>query len=646
MFARRRFRCTLPLVALLGCGAPRPAAPGAALAAAAAPTRPKRCLAPESASAALSANPAAGGFPSEACVSRARALVSQMTLLEKLGQMMQPDRGMLRPGDVENLGVGSILSGGGSAPADNTPLGWARMATEYRSQSLGGRLKIPVLYGVDAVHGHNNVPGAVIFPHNIGLGATRDPDLVTRIGRATALELSATGMDWTFAPVVAAARDERWGRTYEAFGETGELAELLGPAMIRGLQGTRLGERPDGVLACAKHFLADGHTEGGKDQGNATLTPEVIERDLLPAYAKAIEAGVGSIMVSFSSIDDVKMHCHGPLLNDTLKGQLGFNGFLVSDWRAIEQLPGDYDSQLSSAINAGIDMVMAPAVYTGFFTTMQRLVPSRIPLERVDDAVARILAAKCALGRLEPNAFRRAQGGSLELPPGTDRVGAPEHRLLAREAVRKSLVLLQNEHAVLPLSKQARRIHLAGSHADDMGNQCGGWTISWQGSAGAITSGTTLRQAVEAAAGAGTRVTYSLDGSGASGADVAVVAVGERPYAEGHGDDAKLALDPKALEVVRAVEAQGVPTVVVLMTGRPVILGELPALADALVAAWLPGSEATGITDVLFGDVDFSGKLPHSWPRSIEQVPINVGDPDYDPLYTYGYGLGASGARR
>jgi beta-glucosidase len=578
-------------------------------------------------------------------VSRARSLVAQMTLPEKLGQMLQPDRGMLRPGDVEKLGVGSILSGGGSAPADNTPRGWARMATDYRAQSLQGRLKIPALYGVDAVHGHNNVPGAVIFPHNIGLGASRDPDLVRRVGRATALELSATGIDWTFAPVVASARDERWGRTYEAFGETAELAELLGPALIQGLQGRYLGERPDGVLACAKHFLGDGHTEGGRDQGDAVIAADVIERDLLPAYAKAIEAGVGSMMVSFSSVDDVKMHCHGPLLNDTLKARLGFNGFLVSDWRAVEQLPGDYDSQLSSAINAGIDMVMAPAVYTGFFTTMQRLVPARIPIERVDDAVARILAVKCALGRLEPNAFRRDASGALELPSGTDRVGAPEHRLLAREAVRKSLVLLQNEHGVLPLSKQARRIHLAGSHADDIGNQCGGWTISWQGSSGAITPGTSLRQAVAAAVGSQTRVSYSLDGSGAQGADVAVVAIGEHPYAEGHGDDAKLSLDPRSLEVVRAVRAQGVPVVVVLMTGRPVLLGELPRLADALVAAWLPGSEGSGISDVLFGDEDFSGKLPHSWPRSLDQLPINVGDPVYDPQYAYGYGLNLRGAQ-
>lgn len=598
-----------------------------------------RCLLPEGPAATLQPSSDAEGFPSRDCVARARGLVAQMTLAEKAGQMMQPDRGMLRPGDVQGGGFGSLLSGGGSAPADNTPLGWARMTTEFRAQSLATRLSIPLLYGVDGVHGHNNVPGAVIFPHNIGLGASRDADLVTRIGRATAIELAATGIDWTFAPVVASARDERWGRTYEAFGETAELAELLGPALIRGLQGRRLGERPDSVLACAKHYLADGHTEGGRDQGDARFTPDQLERDLLPAYAKSIQAGVGSIMVSFSSVGDVKMHCHGPLLNDTLKARLGFNGFLVSDWRGVEQLPGDYDAQLVSAINAGMDMIMAPAVYTGFLTTLQRLVPSRIPMERIDDAVARILAVKCALGRLETNAFPRESEGRLALPSGLDRVGSPAHRLLAREAVRKSLVLLQNERRVLPLAKSGRRIHVAGSHADDLGNQCGGWTISWQGQAGAVTQGTTLRQALEAAVVPGSRVTYSLDGSGAQGADVAVVAIGERPYAEGRGDDAKLALPAEQIEVVRRVKAAGVPVVVVLMTGRPVLLGELPRLSDALVAAWLPGSEAQGITDVLFGDDDFSGKLPHSWPRSTEQLPINVGDASYDPLYPYGYGL-------
>jgi beta-glucosidase len=592
--------------------------------------------------AGLGPGATAGAFPSEACVSRARALVAQMSLEEKLGQMLQPDRGKVRDGaDITRFGFGSILSGGGSAPADNTPAGWARMVNQYRSQSLQTRLGIPILYGIDAVHGHNNVKGAVIFPHNIGLGASRDPELVTRIGRATALEISATGIDWTFSPVLAAAKDERWGRTYEAFGETAELAELLGPALIVGLQGPRLGALPDGVLACAKHFLADGHTLGGDDQGNSLVTRETLEKEVLPAYARAIEAGVGSIMVSFSSIDSVKMHCHGPLLNDTLKGKLGFGGFLVSDWQAIEQLPGDYAAQLTSAINAGIDMVMEPAVYTGFISSVQKLVPARIPIERIDDAVARILSVKCSVGRLERNAHRRDAAGQLELPVGVDRVGAPERRLLAREAVRKSLVLLQNNGALLPLKKGLSRIHLAGSHADDIGNQCGGWTISWQGGSGPITQGTTLRQAFEAAVGSATRITYSQDGSGAAGADVAVVAIGELPYAEGRGDDPRLTLDAKQHEVVAKLRAAGVPVVVVLMTGRPVLLGDLLTSADALVAAWLPGSEAQGITDVLFGDHDFSGKLPHSWPRSIGQVPINVGDAAYDPLFPYGFGLSA-----
>ncbi len=561
-----------------------------------------------------------------------------MTLEEKLGQMLQPERAQVRAGDIQRFGFGSILSGGGSAPPDNSPNGWARMVTDFHAQSLKSRLGVPLLYGVDAVHGHNNVPGAVIFPHNIGLGASRDADLVTRIGRATALEVAATGVDWTFAPVLAAARDERWGRTYEAFGEAPELAEQLGPALIVGLQGARLGARPDGVLACAKHFLGDGHTLGGDDQGDASIPAEVLSRDVLPAYAKAIEAGVGSIMISFSSLHGVKMHCHGPLLNDTLKGELGFGGFLVSDWRGIEQLPGDAEAQLASAIGAGIDMVMAATAYTTTIDQLKRIVPARVPIERIDDAAARILSVKCALGKLEPQAFRRDSAGALALPADIDRVGAPDRRALAREAVQKSLVLLKNERAALPLKKDLRRIHVSGSHADDIGNQCGGWTISWQGSSGNITQGTTLRQAFEQAA-TGTQVTYSLDGSGAEGADVVIVAIGERPYAEGNGDNLRLELEQSHVEVVRRAKQAGAPVVLVLMTGRPLLLGEVLPLADAVVAAWLPGSEAAGITDVLFGTEGFSGKLPHSWPRSLDQVPINVGDASYDPLFPYGFGL-------
>jgi beta-glucosidase len=598
------------------------------------------CLPPEQPAALLRAAPAGDGFPSARCVDRAHALVAQMTLEEKLGQMLQPDRGSARDADIARFGFGSMLSGGGSGPAQNTPSEWARMVNGYREQSLRSRLGIPLLYGVDAVHGHNNVRGAVIFPHNIGLGASRDPDLVERVGHATALEVAATGIDWTFSPVLAAARDERWGRTYESFGETLELAELLGPALIRGLQGAHLGARPDGVLACAKHFLGDGYTEGGHDQGNSLLTRPQIEEQLLPAYRKAIEAGVGSIMISFSSVDGVKMHCHGPLLNDVLKGQLGFGGFLVTDWRGIEQLPGDVETQLASALNAGVDMIMSPSAYTGAIGQLQALVPGRVPLERIDDAVARILSVKCALGKLDGSGFRRAAGDGLALPSGVDTVGSAEHRAVAREAVRRSLVLLDNHAGILPLKKSLRRIHLSGSHADDIGNQCGGWTIDWQGRSGAITPGTSLRQAFERALGRGTELSYSLDGSGAAGADVAIAAIGEKkPYAEGYGDDAQLQLDPAGLEVVARLKAAGVPLVVVLMTGRPLLLGDLPASAAALVEAWLPGTEAEGISDVLLGDSDFSGKLPHSWPRTLAQVPINVGDSGYDPLFPYGFGL-------
>lgn len=598
-----------------------------------------QCLAPAEPMATL--RPAQGdGFPSAACVERARGLVAKLSRREKFGQMMQPDRGTIRTNDdLARLGIGSLLSGGGSAPSQNTAFGWARMVNEYREHSLKAPHAIPLIYGVDAVHGHNNVRGAVIFPHNVGLGATRDADLVERIGRATAREVRATNIDWTFAPVLAVARDERWGRTYEAFGEAPELPELLGPALIRGLQGQRLGREPHSVLACAKHFIGDGHTLGGVDQGNSPLSPSEIEA-LLPAYRMAIEAGVGSMMVSYSSVDGIKMHCHGPLLNDTLKGQLGFNGLLVSDWEAIEKLPGTYVQQLTAAINAGIDMVMAPKVHTGFVPILDGLVPDRIPMERIDDAVSRILTVKCELGMLEPDSYTRDRSGGLAIDAQLmEDFGGPAHRALAREAVQKSLVLLQNRGQLLPLSKDVRRVHLAGSGADDVGRQCGGWTISWQGETGDITPGTSVRAALESVLGPADRMTLSKDGNGAAGADVGIAVIGEKPYAEMNGDKNDLSLHEDDVATVRQLKAAGIPVVVILLSGRPMILGEVAELADAVVAAWLPGTEGAGITDALFGDVPFSGKLPHTWPRSMDQIPINVGDANYDPLFPYGYGL-------
>jgi beta-glucosidase len=600
-----------------------------------------QCLLPRQPQRAIAAHPG-GGFPRQACIDLASELVSRLPLEYKLSQMVQVERGAIGNGhDVELLGVGSVLSGGGSAPVENTAFAWAKMVNEFRRRSLDSYTHIPLIYGVDAVHGHNNVHGAVLFPHNIGLGATRDPDLVQRIGAATAEAVAGTNIDWTFAPVVTAARDDRWGRTYEAFGEHPELAELLGPAAIRGIQGEALGRGPNSVLACAKHFVGDGYTMGGEDRGNAPLSLDDVRKSLLPAYQKSIEAGVGSIMVSFSSLEGIKMHCHGPMLTDVLKGELGFNGFLVSDWQAVELLPGDYALQLESAINAGLDMVMHPESYRQFLTTMQELVPERIPLVRIDDAVTRILTAKCELGLFKKDRFYLDRSGQLAIDGPIDSIGSKAHRELAREAVRKSLVLLKNEQSRLPLRKGMRKIVVAGRNANDIGNQSGGWSIAWQGQSGAITPGTTIFGGIATVSGA-LEAYHSEDGSDVSGAEVAVLVLGETPYAEGKGDDPDLALDPRDVQAAGRIHAAGIPLVVVVISGRPLILDPILPLADAIVAAWLPGTEGQGVADVLFGDAPFVGLLPVSWPRSVEQEPINVGDPNYDPLFPYGFGLSTS----
>jgi beta-glucosidase len=497
------------------------------------------------------------------------------------------------------------------------------MHDRLQDEALATRLQIPILYGIDAVHGHNNVRGAVIFPHNIGLGCTRDPELVERVARATAEEVEATGLDWTFSPCVAVPRDERWGRTYEGFGETPELVAEMAAAAVRGYQPT--------LLACAKHYLADGGTAGGEDQGDALMDEATLRSLHLLPYRSAVVAGVDTVMASFSSWNGQKMHGNHYLLTDVLKGELGFEGFVVSDWAGIDQLPGDYASDVETSVGAGIDMVMVPQRYQEFTATLREQVESgRVPVSRIDDAVRRILQAKVDAGLFEaPHSD----------PSLLDRVGSEEHRQVAREAARKSLVLLKNEGGVLPLSKMATRIHVAGKNADDIGNQCGGWTITWQGSSGAITTGTTLLEGLRAGVFAGTEVSYSRDGSGAAGAEAGVVIIGERPYAEGAGDRDDLTLEAEDVAAVRAVKEAGVPTVVVLVSGRPMILGRVLEDADALLAAWLPGTEGAGVADVLFGDHAPTGALSHSWPRSMAQIPINVGDPGYDPLFPYGYGL-------
>lgn len=563
---------------------------------------------------------------------RVEDLLSRMTLEEKIGQMTQPDRAALTPeSDIATFYLGSVLSGGGSAPAENSAKGWADMYDRYQSIALSTRLAIPLLYGVDAVHGHNNVKDAVIFPHNIGLGATRNPELVRKAAEITALEVAGTGIDWTFAPCVAVPRDERWGRTYEAFSEDPELTALLGRAAVKGFQGDSLG-RPDRILACAKHYIGDGGTFGGKDQGDTRVDEATLRRIHLPGYLSTLQAGVGSVMASFNSWNGKKLHGSHELLTGLLKNELGFKGLVVSDWAGIDQLPGDYHSDVVQSINAGLDMVMAPTDYRTFVRELLAAVnANEIPMTRIDDAVRRILTVKFQLGLFERPYTNR------EL---TAEVGSAGHRETARACVRESLVLLAKKEGVLPLSRTAKRIHVAGNGADNIGNQCGGWTISWQGADTVVTKGVTILQALKAEA-PGVTFTYSIDGSGAAGADLAVAVIGETPYAEGQGDRQDLHLDAGIVEPVRTMKKAGVQVVVVLLSGRPLIIDSILPYADAVVAAWLPGSEGSGVADVLFGRFPFTGKLPHSWPAAMADIPLNWGDAVYQPLYPFGHGLTA-----
>jgi beta-glucosidase len=577
-----------------------------------------------------------GGGPGAgaSAAARAAALLARMTLDEKIGQMTQVEwRDLASFEDVATYALGSIISGGGATPGTNTPAGWADMVDALQRAALSSRLGIPILYGVDAVHGHGNLRGATVFPHNIGLGATRDPRLVAEIARATAEELAATGVLWNFAPSVAVARDDRWGRTYESFGEVPEIAASFS-TYVTGLQGTALGAAPASVLATAKHWIADGGTEGGVEGGDARIDDAQLRAIHLPPFLAAIRAGVGSIMIAHSSVNGVPMHASTRLVADVLKGELGFGGIVVSDWAGTGDVSSDYPTAVRSLVNAGIDMVMVPHDYRTFIATLRgEVTAGRVPLSRIDDAVTRILTKKLELGLFErPFADRTLMAT----------VGSAGHRDLARRAVRESLVLLKNEGGLLPLARSTRRIFVAGKSADDLGNQAGGWTIEWQGASGDIIPGTTILRAIRDTVGPGTQVTYARDASTIDPTqDVAIVVVGETPYAEWIGDrtDA-LGLDEEDLATLAAVKRSGVPTVVILVSGRPLVVTDQLAGWRAFVAAWLPGSEGQGVADVLFGDFAPTGTLPVSWPRSASQIPINAGDPGYDPLFPLGFGLG------
>ena len=588
---------------------------------------------------------------------RIDSILARMPLEEKVAQTVQPDISSVTPDDVRRYKFGSILAGGNSSPGgkENAPAGeWLKMVDSYwqaaQSAQWSGE-RIPLIFGIDAVHGHANVVGATIFPQNIGLGAARDPDLIRRIGEVTAREMAVTGADWDFSPTLAVVRDDRWGRTYEGFSEDPEVVRSYAGKMVEGLQGRPgtpefLG--PGKVIATAKHFVGDGGTLRGKDQGDNPSSDQEI-RDIDGAgYPPAVEAGVQAVMASYNSVRGTKMHGNRELLTGALKGDMDFNGLVVGDWNGHGQVPSCSNTSCAASINAGLDMFMAPDSWKGLYeSTLAQARSGEIPAARLDDAVRRILRVKLRAGMFEKGApSSRPFAGRFDL------LGAPEHRAIAREAVRKSLVLLKNSGQILPLSPRAN-VLVAGDGADNIAKQSGGWTITWQGTgvtkadfpnAQSIFSG--IRDVVSAAGGA---ATLSIDGKFKRKPDVAIVVFGEEPYAEFVGDRPQSLeyspADKKDLELLRRLKAAGIPVVSVFLSGRPMWANPEINASDAFVAAFLPGGEGGGVADVLFrqpdGRVryDFNGALSYSWPKRADQTPLNRGDADYDPLFQYGFGL-------
>ena len=617
--------------------------------------------------------------PSQPVGKRVADLLSRMNLDEKVGQMTQAERAQFDKSTdttesqnddlITTWKLGSILSGGGSTPAENTPKAWADMIDRYQTRALATRLHIPLIYGIDSVHGDGNMLGATVFPHNIGLGATRDPDLVREVEHFTASETRSTGPQWTFAPCICAARDDRWGRTYESFSEDPRLVERMETA-IDGFQGSpgSLGDR-DRVLATAKHYAGDGDTRydpsapGYKiDQGIAVTNRSDFWNTSLRQYVPAVQDHhVGSVMPSYSSVDwtedgvgnPINMHGNRELITDVLKGQMHFGGFVISDYEGLNHITGgpaggERDYQIRTGVNAGIDMIMEPNNYQDFETRLiQAVNAGDVPMSRIDDAVSRILTKKFELGLFEHPFTNRAD---------LAKVGSPAHRAVARRAVAKSQVLLKNKHHALPLNRRDD-VYVAGSNADNIGNQAGGWTLTWQGGSTNVIPGETILDGIRGAAGGD--VTYSKDASAPIGRhDTGVVVVGETPYSEGFGDiggpqwgydpgDHGVLRPPQTMQLndadkaaVDKVCAAAKKCVVVIVSGRPLILDPARlSKIDGLVEAWLPGSEGAGVADPLFGRRPYTGRLPVTWPRTLEQEPINVGDASYDPLYPFGFGL-------
>lgn len=590
--------------------------------------------------------------PKQPLGARIKDLMSRMTLEEKIGQMVQIERSVASADVMKDYFIGSVLSGGGSVPAEKaSPETWINMVNEFQKGSLSTRLGIPMIYGIDAVHGNNNVYKATIFPHNVGLGATRDPQLVKKIGAATALEVRATGIQYAFAPCIAVCRDPRWGRCYESYSEDPKIVQEM-TQIIPGLQGDLPYHSRKGVpfvagkkkvAACAKHYVGDGGTTKGINENNTVIDFHGLLSIHMPGYYNAIIEGVSTVMVSYSSWNGVKMHADYKLVAGFLKNTLKFRGFVISDWEGLDRItspPGaNYSYSVHAGVHAGIDMVMVPYNYTEFIDDLTLQVKNNvIPMSRIDDAVKRILRVKLQMGLFE-NPFADT---SL-----VNQLGSTEHREIAREAVRKSLVLLKNgeaaDKAMLPLPKKASKILVAGSHADNLGYQCGGWTITWQGLSGNNnTDGTTILTAIKNTVDPKTQVVYQenpdADFVKSNKFSYAIVVVGEHPYAETFGDSLNLTISDPGYSTITNV-CGSIKCVVVVISGRPVVIEPYVSHMDALVAAWLPGSEGQGVADVLFGDYGFTGKLPRTWFRTVDQLPMNVGDPHYDPLFPFGFGL-------
>ena len=565
-------------------------------------------------------------------------LIDSMTLDEKVGQMTQIDQRFLDTiTDLSTYSIGSLLSGGGSHPKVNEPQAWLDMYNKYQEETLKNRLGIPLIYGIDAVHGHNNVYGATIFPQNIGLGATNNPELVYKISEATSLEVAATGIDWTFSPCLSSPEDYRWGRTYEGFSSDPVLVEKLGKAAVEGYQNalTNSGKK---VVACAKHFIGDGNTEFGTgmnglvDRGNTVLTTDELKEKLLPKYQAAIDANVQTIMASYNSWNGVKCHGSKELLTDILKVEMGFEGFVISDWQGIDEIPGNYKSDIITSINAGVDMVMVSGQgqpYKKFMRLLKENVEEgSISMERIDDAVSRILKVKLRNG-LFSNPI--VQNDNLQV------IGSDDHRNIARQAVRESVVVLKNEN-LIPISKESKSIVVAGRGADNLGMQCGGWTINWQGGQGDITIGTTILDGIKESVSTETKVIHSKDGTdlGNVSGDLAIVVIGEDPYTEFFGDKDNLDLLEEDIQTINNLKEKGYKVLVLLISGRPMNIADHLDNWDGFAAIWLPGTEGNGVSDILFGDFQSTGKLSYPWPINAED---GANAPENDLLYNIGFGL-------